>query len=148
MFIGEDIEADDMFDMFDDLTPDVPSARHLTPLQPSRRLKSHSSSMPDACDVCGSNQDTFDAPRVDCVDKTLGRLSLTFCFACTRSCANCSQKIGRKQCTAFTSTIEDLEDASGKGPSVWSSLSLFCSEDCMKKFSEDDGDDNVEKRDG
>ena len=136
MFIGEDIEDDDMFfDMFDDLTPDAPAERT------SRRLKHHhSSSMPDACMCCGSNQDTFDAPRVDCVDKTLGRLSIIICFACTRSCANCSQKIGRKQCTAFTSTIEDVEDVVGKGPSVWNSISLFCSEECMKKFSEDDGD--------
>ena len=113
---------------------------------PSRRIRlarHHSSSMPDPCDVCGSNQDTFDALRVDCVDRTLGRLSLTFCFGCTRFCQTCNQKIGRQHCTAFTSRIEDLEDASGKGAVVWNSLSLFCSEDCMKKFSCDGDGDGV-----
>ena len=149
MFMGEDIENNDsLFDMFDDLTPDVPSTRQLTPTsnnEPTRHriLRHHkSSSLPDPCVVCGSNQDTFDCPRVDCVDKTLGRLSLTFCYACTRSCAICGEKIGRQSCTAFTrSEIEELEEASGKGEKAWSSLSLFCSEACVENFAHGCGDE-------
>ncbi len=133
MFLGELV--DDGFDMFDDLTPDVPSTRLKSPMNDasSRVILRHrkSSSLPDPCDVCGSNQDTFDAPKIDCVDSSLGRMSLTFCFHCERKCLNCSKVIGRENLTAYTSKVEELEKASGKGKKTWNTLYLFCSEECM-----------------